>query len=133
MHSRTVATLTAASLFGLPAFAATDAGPAGDYCGKLTSSGRLVDAETRLEIGRDGRMSGVYRFRDGDTETGGKLQESKRGPGLTKMLRWTDKYGDGRLVITFDPTFGSFEGHWGPGDAMPDLTWTGALCGEPNS
>jgi hypothetical protein len=88
--------------------AAGDAGPAGHSCGQL-SSGRLVDADTRLQLDPDGRISGTDRFRDGNMAT------------------------DGRLVVTFDAAFSRFDGHWGAGDAVPDNIWTGERGREPNS
>jgi hypothetical protein len=36
-------------------------------------------------------------------------------------------------VITFDPAFMRFDGHWGTGDAVPDQTWFGQRCQAPNS
>jgi len=128
-------TAFAALMLLLPdvAKAGTYDGPDGRYCGTLASSGQIVDADTKLKLDPDGRISGTYQFRDGDSVTNGNLQEEEKGPGLTKMLRWTDKYGKGRLVITFDSTFHSFYGHWGTNDAVPNQLWTGDRCQEPNS
>lgn len=121
----------------LPAFAVAganaDVGPAGCYCGKLRSAGRIVDAETTFQTGTDRRLSGTYQFRDGEGATDGRLREEAKEPGLTRRLRWTDKYGHGRLVITFDPAFVGFDGHWGMLDAVPDQVWTGGRCQEPDS
>ena len=37
--------------------------PAGDYCGRVVSSGRAVPVFTRLDVG-DGSVSGTYAFND---------------------------------------------------------------------
>ncbi len=115
------------------ASAGAESRPTGRYCGKLVSSGLLVDAETTFSTDEDGRVFGSYQFRDGDAVTDGRLQEIGRDSGRTKSLRWTDKYGNGRLVIIFDPSFAQFDGHWGASDAVPDHRWVGQRCQEPNS
>jgi hypothetical protein len=115
------------------AIAGAKARPTGRYCGKLVSAGLLVDAETTFSTDEHGRVSGSYHFQDGDAVTDGRLQETGRDSGRTKSLHWMDKYGHGRLVITFDPNFTQFDGHWGASDEVPDHFWIGQRCEEPNS
>ena len=125
----------AALLLAAPCLATADDYPTpnGRYCGKLMSLGELVGAETVLKIDPNGRISGTYEFRDGNATTNGTLREVEKSASLTKTLRWTDKYGDGRLVITFDPAFMRFDGHWGTGDEVPGQTWFGQRCQAPIS
>jgi hypothetical protein len=102
-------------------------GIGGRYCGKLFSGGALVEVVTILAPGKDGRLEGVYSFREGDAMVDGKLQE-ERVNGLTRTLVWTDKYGSGRLLITFTGSYDAFRGAWGVDNDLPSAQWDGARC-----
>ncbi|WP_246755207.1 MULTISPECIES: hypothetical protein [Rhizobium] len=124
-------------LFPLPVSAHTTAKPltgsAGHYCGKLLSSGLLVDVETSLQADPKGHISGTYRFDDDGNTTAGTLSEIGTTHGTVRTLRWFDKYGMGSLTIRFDHDYSRFEGLWGPEDAVPSYTWSGGNCGVPIS
>lgn len=99
----------------------------GRYCGKLFSGGALVEVITILAPGKDGRLEGVYSFREADAMVDGKLQE-ERVNGLTRTLVWTDKYGSGRLLITFTSSYDAFRGAWGVDNDLPSSQWDGVRC-----
>jgi len=107
--------------------------PAGRYCGKLFSSGEIVAAESTFEFGQGGRITGYYEFRDGDVVTDGWLEEASAETGRTHLLTWHDRYGQGRLTVTFDRDFESFNGYWGADASVPNHVWMGARCQEPTS
>lgn len=109
------------------------AAPAGHFCGKLFSSGSLVDVETSLQVDMEGHISGTYRFDDDGTETIGTLSEIGAAPGTKRVLLWFDKYGNGALSIQFDPGYTRFEGLWGPHGSLPSYTWNGGRCQDPVS
>ena len=102
-------------------------GIGGRYCGKLLSGGALVEVVTILAPGKDGRLEGVYSFREAGAMVDGKLRE-ERVNGLTRTLVWTDKYGSGRLLITFTSSYDAFRGAWGFDNYMPSRQWDGARC-----
>lgn len=126
-----------AALLPLPTAGASGAkpvaGPAGRYCGKLLSSGSLVDVETSLQVDTQGHIAGTYRFEDGGSTTIGTLSEVGTAHGRKRTLRWFDRYGMGSLTIRFDAGYDRFEGRWGPQDAVPSYTWNGGNCGAPIS
>lgn len=99
----------------------------GRYCGKLLSGGALVEVVTILAPGKDGRLTGVYSFREDDALVEGRLEE-ERVSGLTRTLVWTDKYGSGRLLITFTSSYDAFRGAWGMANDPPTAPWEGARC-----
>lgn len=127
----------AAGLLHLPvsahSMAKLGAGPAGRYCGKLLSSGELLEAETSMQVDGQGHISGTYRFDDDGTTTIGTLSEVGTASGTTRTLRWFDKYGTGSLIIHFTADYRRFEGLWGPQDVAPSHTWNGGECGAPIS
>ncbi|NLR96447.1 hypothetical protein HGP17_06335 [Rhizobium sp. P38BS-XIX] len=108
-------------------------GPMGHYCGKLLSSGKLVDVETIFTIDRRNHISGTYRFNDDGETTVGSLSEIGASSGVQRRLRWFDKYGMGSLVIRFDRNYRRFEGLWGTQDSDLSYTWSGGECGAPMS
>jgi hypothetical protein len=108
-------------------------GPAGRYCGKLLSTGSLVDVETSLQVDAHGHIAGTYRFEDDGSTTTGTLSEVGTAHGRQRTLRWFDKYGMGSLKIRLDAGYDRFEGLWGPQDAPPSYTWNGGDCRTPIS
>lgn len=105
----------------------------GHYCGKLLSSGKLVDVETTLQVDAQGHISGTYRFDDEGKITVGSLSEVGTAGGAERVLRWFDRYGMGPLTIRFTSDYQRFEGLWAPQDAAPGYTWNGGRCGTPIS
>ena len=126
-----------AALLSLPTAGASGAkpvaGPAGRYCGKLLSTGSLVDVETSLQVDAHGHIAGTYRFEDDGSTTTGTLSEVGTAHGRQRTLRWFDKYGMGSLKIRLDAGYDRFEGLWGPQDAPPSYTWNGGDCRTPIS
>lgn len=118
----------ATMLLALPVRAQDAAALAGTYCGKLWSAGEIVEAVTVLRAGSDGRLSGSYKFSDGNNDTPGGLLEEKVGTGLRRTLIWNDIYGTGKLVITFDTSLQGFTGLWGADWEEPDAQWDGSRC-----
>lgn len=98
------------------------------YCGKLMALGDLLDVETRIGTGADGKLSGNYEFRFAGSLNQGSLQEPKKAEGRTRTLRWEDRFGSGRLRITFDASGNGFEGRWGTGPEEPHDIWFGKPC-----
>lgn len=137
MRVGTVGICLAAVLLTLPITNASAAkpagGPAGRFCGKLLSSGSLVDVETSLQVDTQGHIAGTYRFEDNRSTTIGTLSEVGTAHGRKRTLRWFDKYGMGSLTIRFDREYHGFEGMWGPQDALPSYTWNGGDCSAPIS
>ncbi|MDO9417614.1 hypothetical protein [Pararhizobium sp.] len=117
-------------LFFGTAEAQTPQVPKGRYCGDLVSGGSSVKVETEFSIAPDGHLAGRYTFADGEGETSGWLIEADASEGLLKRLRWADKYGAGRLVISFSADYSSFSGLWAAKEAQPSEAWNGRRCGE---
>ncbi len=105
-----------------------EAGSLKRYCGKLMALGDLLPVETRIGAGADGRLSGDYEFRFAGSLSQGTLHEPKKAEGHTRTLHWEDRFGRGRLRITFDASGNSFEGKWGTGPEEPHDIWFGKPC-----
>lgn len=110
--------------------------PTGKYCGQLLSSGVMAEVETRfVENIKSGVISGSYVF----TEQGQPVEGIIADAGddgdrndLTRLLIWRDKYGIGKLVVTFSPDYSEFEGKWS--DGGPALApWSGKRCSTVTS
>lgn len=108
------------------------AGPQGRYCGKLFSAGEVVAAETTFDS-TGGKITGRYEFRDGNTVTDGWLVEAGGESARKRLFIWHDRYGLGRLQVTFSSDFASFDGYWGADAPKPGNVWTGGRCQEPTS
>ena len=122
-----VAMLFAAWATTTPALALSS--PDGRYCGLLLSGGFMVPATTQLATGKNGKVTGTYEFTQrGRTESGSLTEIAAGARKMTRILRWRDRFGSGRLVVTFTPDFTSFEGRWGPENAKPKAHWSGRLC-----
>lgn len=100
----------------------------GEYCGRLWSDGALVQAITVIKAESDGRLSGSYRFADVGTMTPGTLSEAAPVSGLAHTLDWQDKYGSGKLSITFKPDYSGFTGTWQDQTGTPNELWDGVRC-----
>jgi hypothetical protein len=100
----------------------------GRYCGRLWSSGALVQAITELKTGSDGRLTGSYQFSDFGGMTSGTLTEGAPGTGLDRTLDWQDKYGTGKLFITVKPDYSGFTGKWQDTTGTPNELWDGIRC-----
>lgn len=126
------AALGAALATSVPVHAAS--APSGRYCGLILSGGFLEPSVTDLVTDRDGKVSGSYEFRNSGKLESGKLSEIATGVGeRTRVLTWSDKFGSGRLVVTFNPEFSHFEGKWGSRNAEPNAHWSGRLCERKTS
>jgi hypothetical protein len=133
---RRITLLAAASLLAAPASLAHARDPIGKYCGALLSSGVMSNVETSFvrNVG-NGAITGSYVFDDGGQPTEGMLAEASDdgdGNDLTRLFIWRDKYGYGRLVVTFSPDFSEFQGKWGDsGSAL--APWNGRRCSKVTS
>jgi hypothetical protein len=110
--------------------------PVGKYCGGLLSSGVMSEVETRFVRNvSNGTITGSYIFDDRGQPTEGMLAEASDdgdGNDLTRLFIWRDKYGYGKLVVTFTPDFSEFRGKWGDsGSAL--APWNGKRCSSVSS
>jgi len=100
----------------------------GRYCGRLWSSGALVQAITEFRTESDGRLAGTYQFSDFGGMTSGTLIEGTAGKGLERTLDWRDRYGAGKLFITIKPDYSGFTGKWQDQTGTPNELWDGIRC-----
>lgn len=105
-----------------------EATAAGQYCGRLWSNGALVQTNTEFKTESDGRLTGTYQFADVGTMTAGTLDEPAPVTGLEHTLDWQDKYGSGKLSITFKPDYSGFTGTWQDRTRTPNELWDGVRC-----
>lgn len=105
-----------------------EATAAGQYCGRLWSNGALVQTNTEFKTESDGRLTGTYQFADVGTMTAGTLDEPAPVAGLEHTLDWQDKYGSGKLTITFKPDYSGFTGKWRDQSGAPNELWDGVRC-----
>lgn len=107
--------------------------PYGLFCGKLLSSGILTPVETRFEMNASSStVTGRYVFDETGQKVEGLLVEAGDdgdGNNLTRLFVWRDKYGYGKLAVTFAPNFSEFEGKWSDGGPMI-APWNGKRCGS---
>lgn len=105
--------------------------PSGRYCGKVLSSGVMSNVETSFEMNAsNGAVVGSYVFAEQTQPVDGVLAEADDGDSneLTRTFIWRDKYGYGKLNVTFTPNFSEFEGKWSDG-GLNFLPWNGTRCG----
>lgn len=132
LHSRAIAFLALALFAGTTVSTAHARLPAGRYCGQLLSSGVMSDVETSFKhkASPSGAITGTYVFSDQGQPAEGMLVEAGDdgdGNDLTRTFIWRDKYGYGRLAVTFTPDFTEFSGKWS--DVGPVLApWNGRRC-----
>ena len=110
--------------------------PTGKYCGELLSGGMMTEVETRfVQNIRSGAITGDYVFSERGQAVDGILAEAGDDgdtSDLTRTFIWRDKYGYGKLVVTFAPDFSEFEGKWS--DGGPTLApWNGKRCSTVTS
>jgi hypothetical protein len=126
-----------AAVLGLTVFLAPAAWAAeqsaqidGTYCGSVYAGEQLVDAVTKFETTADGKIRGTYKFMEKGLPISGGLIAITLGEDRTADFRWIDKYGIGRLVVTFAEDLGSFTGLWGTGEGEPQYQWFGRRCSD---
>ena len=135
MHStgirRKSTLLAAALLLGASTPPAHARDPVGKYCGELLSAGLMSEVETRFVRNvSSGAITGVYVFDDRGESVEGLLSEAGDDGDrndLTRLFIWRDKYGYGKLVVTFTPDFSEFQGHWGDSHTAA-APWNGKRC-----
>ena len=125
-----------AAVLATSASAAQARDPVGKYCGGLLSSGIMSEVETRFVRNvSNGTITGSYVFDDRGQPVEGMLAEASDdgdGNDLTRLFIWRDKYGYGKLVVTFTPDFSEFQGKWGDtGSAL--APWNGKRCSSVSS
>ena len=135
MHStrivRKLTLLATALLLGASTLPAHARDPVGKYCGELLSSGILSEVETSFVRNvSSGTITGAYVFDDRGQPVEGMLAEAGDdgdGNDLTRLFIWRDKYGYGKLTLTFTPDFSEFQGKWG--DTVTAVApWNGKRC-----
>lgn len=134
--ARQITFLAAVLMLGMPTLPAHARDPVGKYCGGLLSGGVMSEVETRFvrNVG-SGTITGSYVFDDRGQAVEGDLAEAGDdgdGSDLTRLFIWRDKYGYGKLVLTFSPDFSEFRGKWGDtGSAL--APWNGRRCSQVSS
>ena len=124
---RTLAAIAAFWMSPVPGWAASITGT---YCGAVLSSGEMTDVVTRLKQEADGRITGSYKFMDGETPVTGSLI-ARGAPGAVQYdFLWRDKFGSGKVVITPAADGNSFTGKWGTGANPPEHDWLGKRCAD---
>ena len=112
--ARTITLLAAASVLGAATSPAYARDPVGKYCGGLLSAGVMSEVETRfIRNVSSGAVTGTYVFDDHGQPVEGMLAEAGDdgdGNDLTRLFIWRDKYGYGKLVLTFTADFSEFNG-----------------------
>lgn len=99
----------------------------GSYHGSIWSAGRHMPAVTTFRRDPMGRILGQYAF---DEPSGvrerGRLDHCAALRALVLTCLWHDRYGTGRLDLTFTEDFLGFAGRWSAGErAAPVWPWTG--------
>lgn len=138
MHAIRIISTTAAlaaALFVSTAMAETRH-PTGTYCGGLLSSGVMSSVETRfVENMKSGAITGRYVFSEQGQPVEGVLADAGDdgdSSDLTRIFIWRDKYGYGKLVVTFAPDFSEFQGKWSDGGPAK-APWNGKRCSTVTS
>lgn len=110
--------------------------PTGKYCGALLSSGVMTQVETRfVQNIKSGTISGSYVFSERGEPVAGMLADAGDdgdASDLTRIFIWRDKYGYGKLVVTFAADFSGFEGKWSDGGPVT-APWNGKRCSTVTS
>lgn len=101
----------------------------GRFCGPLASSGRLVSVSTNINQTSNGEWVGDYEFIEFNKIVHGTLSHGRLLDGDTMLLSWADRFGVGRLAITFLDKGNAFSGLWGIKDEKPIYLWNGRRCG----
>jgi hypothetical protein len=133
---RDLTLIAALSILGASTLSAHARDPIGKYCGELLSAGVMSGVETQFirNVG-NGTITGTYVFDDRGQPVKGELAEAGDdgdGNDLTRLFIWRDKYGYGKLVLTFAPDFSAFDGKWGDtGTAL--APWNGRRCSQITS
>lgn len=108
----------------------------GKYCGALLSSGTMAQVETRfVQNIKSGAITGSYVFSEQGQPVEGVLADAGNdgdANDLTRIFIWRDKYGYGKLVVTFAPDFSEFEGKWSTGGPVL-APWNGKRCSTVTS
>lgn len=130
---RKLTLVAALSMLAAPTTYAHARDPVGKYCGELLSAGVMSDVETRFVRNvTNGTITGAYVFDDRGQPVEGMLAEAGDdgdGNDLTRLFIWRDKYGYGKLLLTFSPDFSEFDGKWG--DTSTALApWNGKRCSQ---
>ncbi len=97
--------------------------PIGDYYGKIYSSGEDQEAKTALTL--DGnRIGGDYYFVEEAQKARGTLSKCQRSH-RQLVCQWKDKYGQGKLEMTFNQSFNQFTGEWTTAGDDNRYHWSG--------
>lgn len=99
----------------------------GAYSGEIRS-GTDFDACRIVFSGDTGQFQ--YREDGADTITTGVVVITDYYPNTkTAQGVWRDRYGSGKVVLTFYDDFKQFSGLWGDGNSVPLNSWRGKRSG----
>lgn len=86
----------------------------GTYDGVVVDAGQFVQQITHFSAGKDGRPVARYvvQHPDGMSYPGTFEDAHLVGP-RTVTFKWTDRHGEGVVMIEFTPDGASFDGNWG--------------------
>ena len=98
---------------------------AGVYKGEVFNGDDLDPITTTFTFNSDGRLSADYVV---DEESGvyeGTLSNTHIEDANTFTFEWTDKFGEGYVVLEFSDDFHRFDGYWGNRDSDAVHEWYG--------
>ena len=99
---------------------------AGKYEGTLVSAGQKYKVETVFTSDPNGAIQGQYTFHERGKEVTGRLYDFQPENDGSIYFSWQDRYGTGKLKVTFLKSLQEFHGSWGTGNSVnPNNLWNG--------
>lgn len=97
----------------------------GKYESEVESGDRLITATTTFVVNDQGALIGSYELIERDDFIPGTLNQC-RGlkVGIVQCI-WSDRYGTGKLTVTFSEDFSRFDGYWTPEGEPENYLWRG--------
>jgi hypothetical protein len=99
----------------------------GRYTSQIWSGNNLIPSTTIFRQSADGTLSGSYTMEEQGTQIPGTLTPCQPLPQRRLRCQWSDRYGNGSLIITFTADFSRFTGSW-HSDTQPEeqYPWMGS-------
>lgn len=98
---------------------------AGNYVGTAYNGGDLDPVATVLAFDDQGRFTGSYRIDDEAGSFEGNLSGLVPEGDRTFSLEWTDRDGEGFLLLEFSEDYSSFSGVWTDTDGQIQRPYNG--------